>query len=97
MSAFFCISGTLLFYVISERYTCLNAGLGSEQLAIIDFIVLSQGQTFVGMGLSSFSFYLREYRSMMGCMPLSTVLIDRQKGKEGNIWVDLFAKAAKVL
>ncbi len=71
-------------------------GLGSEQLAIVDFLVLLEGRSFVGMGLSSFSFLLRERRSMQGYLPSSTGLIDRQTGVKGNVWVDLFARAAKV-
>lgn len=53
-----------------------TAGLNSEQKALVDFLVLSQGRAFVGFGSSTFSFYLREYRALHS-MPRSTsVLVD---------------------
>lgn len=63
----------------------------------MDFLVLLHGQSFVGMGLSSFSFYVRECRTIMGFMPFSSILINREHGVEGNKWIDLFARAAKVV
>ncbi len=35
------------------------ADLNTEQLALLDFLVLAQCQTFVGIGSSTFSVYLR--------------------------------------
>lgn len=40
------------------------AGLNSEQKALLDFLVLAQGQRFAGFGSSTFSFYLREFRAL---------------------------------
>ena len=56
---------------------CLpHAALSSEQKALLDFLVLANGDAFVGFGTSTFSFYLREYRALQG-MPRSTsVLVD---------------------
>jgi hypothetical protein len=43
-----------------------TAGLHSEQLALIDFLVLVQSRAFVGIGTRSYSMFLREYRHVMG-------------------------------
>ena len=42
------------------------AQFNTEQLALIDFLVLSKSRTFVGIGSSTFSVYLREYRKIQG-------------------------------
>ncbi|GAX73979.1 hypothetical protein CEUSTIGMA_g1429.t1 [Chlamydomonas eustigma] len=42
------------------------AQYNTEQLALLDFLVLAQCQTFVGIGTSTFSVYLREYRRLHG-------------------------------
>jgi hypothetical protein len=40
------------------------AGLHSEQRGLIDFLVLAKSTRFVGFGPSTYSFFLREYRTM---------------------------------
>jgi hypothetical protein len=40
------------------------AGLHSEQRGLIDFLVLAHSSRFVGFGPSTYSFFLREYRTM---------------------------------
>ena len=40
------------------------AGLHSEQRGLIDFLVLAHSTRFVGFGPSTYSFFLREYRTM---------------------------------
>jgi len=42
------------------------AALNSEQAALLDFLVLSKSKTFVGLGSSTFSVFLREYRRLHG-------------------------------
>ena len=63
---------------ISEVLTTV-AGLDSEQKALLDFIVLSQASSFVGFGPSTFSFYLKEYRSLLGVDRSSSVLVSAPK------------------
>lgn len=53
-----------------------NAELNSEQKALLDFLVLAQGSAFVGFGSSTFSFYLREFRSLAGIPRSTSVLVD---------------------
>jgi hypothetical protein len=51
--------------IAHRRASCgWRAELNSEQKALLDFIVLARAQRFVGFGSSTFSFYLREYRSL---------------------------------
>lgn len=70
----------------------LHAGLNSEQKALLDLLVLAQGHSFVGFGSSTFSFYLREFRSLSGVPPARSVLVDASV-----IGTDsLFADAGKV-
>jgi hypothetical protein len=54
----------------------LHAALSSEQLALLDFLVLARGRAFVGFGSSTFSFYLREYRALQGLPRGTSVLVD---------------------
>ena len=49
-------------YVSADELAVLN----TEQLALLDFLVLAQCHTFVGIGSSTFSVYLREYRRLHG-------------------------------
>lgn len=49
----------------------MPAGLHSEQLALIDFIVLSRAERLLGDSRSTFSMFLREYRLLRG-MPRET-------------------------
>lgn len=50
--------------------------MNSEQKALLDFLVLSNGKYFVGFGSSTFSFYLREYRALQSIPRSSSVLVD---------------------
>lgn len=50
-------------------------GLASEQKAVVDFLVLARGFRSVGLGFSSFSYYLRQYRVLQGLPYDSSVLI----------------------
>lgn len=69
------------------------AGLNSEQKAAVDFLVLARSKYFVGLGSSTFSFYLREHRALEGISRKSTVLVDASKiGTD-----DLFASAGVVV
>ena len=52
------------------------AGLASEQLALVDFLVLAQGYRFVGFGSSTFSFYLQQFRALQGLSLGSSVLVN---------------------
>ena len=49
-------------------------GLASEQKALLDFLVLTKAERFVGFGSSTFSFYLRQHRLLMGFPENSSVL-----------------------
>jgi hypothetical protein len=65
--------------------------LNSEQKALLDFLVLYHGDSFVGFGTSTFSFYLREYRTMDGVPTSKSILVDASA-----IGTDhLFSEAAK--
>jgi len=69
------------------------AALNSEQKAAVDFLVLARSRAFVGLGSSTFSFYLREHRALEGIPRNSTVLVDASKiGTD-----DLFASAGVVV
>jgi hypothetical protein len=62
-------------------------------VAQVDFLVLAKSSKFVGISVSTFSFFLREYRSLMGVERDSAVLIDGSAvGTER-----LFADAAVVV
>jgi hypothetical protein len=70
------------------------AGLTSEQSALVDFLVLARCARFVGFGSSTFSFYLREHRALVGGLPRSSsILVDASA-----IGTDaLFAAAGQVV
>ncbi|CAL5219417.1 g1245 [Coccomyxa viridis] len=51
-------------------------GLASEQKALVDFLVLARGARYVGFGSSTFSFFLREHRTLQGLPRSSSVLVD---------------------
>lgn len=55
--------------------------------------MLAQGHSFVGFGSSTFSYYLREFRSLMGKPPALSVLVDASV--IGTDW--LFQAAGKVV
>mmetsp|Transcript_3827 Transcript_3827/g.11047 ORF Transcript_3827/g.11047 Transcript_3827/m.11047 type:complete len:533 (-) Transcript_3827:775-2373(-) len=52
------------------------AALNSEQKALLDFLVLAKGKAFVGLGSSTFSFYLREYRVLKDLPRSTSVIVD---------------------
>lgn len=54
-------------------------GLNPEQEALVDFLVLSNSNNFVGLGSSTFSVYLREYRVLLGHPRLADVFVDTSK------------------
>lgn len=51
------------------------SALHSEQRAAVDFLVLVRAQRFVGVQISSFSFFAVEYRKMHGIAPERNLLI----------------------
>ena len=51
------------------------SALHSEQKAAVDFLVLVQAESFVGVQISSFSFFAAEYRKMLGTPPEHNHLI----------------------
>ncbi|PSC70539.1 alternative oxidase [Micractinium conductrix] len=59
-------------YIPQEELETLN----SEQKALLDFLVLARSQRFVGFGSSTFSFYLREYRTLHGMLRATSGLVD---------------------
>ena len=52
------------------------AALSSEQKALLDFLVLARGQRLVGISSSTFSYFLREYRTLGGLPRSASVLAD---------------------
>jgi hypothetical protein len=50
--------------VFKEKYLTRSdmEGLHPEQLALVDFLVLAQCRHFVGISVSTFSVFIREYR-----------------------------------
>ncbi len=72
--------------------SCCAAGLNSEQLALLDFLILARAEKFVGFGPSTFSFYLREHRLLHGILPSKSVLVNASRiGTD-----ELFARSALV-
>ena len=69
-------------------------GLHLEQQALLDFLVLVRCRAFVGIGTSTFSVFLREYRHVMGLAPRGSAhLVSGAKiGTDG-----LFAASAVLL
>lgn len=57
------------------------AGLNSEQLALLDFLILARSHKFVGFGPSTFSTYLKEHRILHG-RPPSLRWEEAKRGKE---------------
>ena len=56
-----------------------NSELGflhSEQKALVDLLVLTKAQAFVGFEPSTFSFYTSQYRMLLGFKPESSVLVE---------------------
>ena len=50
--------------------------LHSEQKALIDLLVLTRAQAFVGFEPSTFSFYVSQFRMLLGFNPESSVLVE---------------------
>lgn len=50
--------------------------LHSEQKALIDLLVLIKADAFVGFEPSTFSFYVSQYRILLGSKPESSVLVE---------------------
>jgi hypothetical protein len=50
--------------------------LSSEQTALVDFLVLAKARRLVGISVSTFSWFLREYRALQGLARDSTLLVD---------------------
>jgi hypothetical protein len=68
------------------------AGLNSEQLALLDFLILARSHKFVGFGPSTFSTYLREHRTLHGTPPARSLLVNASR-----IGTDaMFARSALV-
>ena len=51
------------------------AGVRNEQSGLIDFLVMRKAAKLVGIGVSTFSFYLAELRLMDGVPPVDTELL----------------------
>lgn len=67
--------------------------LTSEQKALLDFLVLAEGKAFVGLGASTFAYFLREHRALQRRPKSTTVLVDSSR-----IGTDpLFFSAATVI
>ena len=60
--------------ISKPNHACSGAGTAglSEALALVDFMVLMRARRFVGFGLSSFSWGVREYRCLAGSPPATT-------------------------
>lgn len=70
----------------------LGAGLNSEQLALLDFLILARSNKFVGFGPSTFSTFLREHRTLHGTPPAHSLLVNASR-----IGTDsMFARSALV-
>ena len=68
------------------------AGLNSEQLALLDFLILARAEKYVGFAPSTFSFYLREHRMLHGGAPSQSILVNASRiGTD-----ELFARSALV-
>lgn len=67
-------------------------GLNPEQLALLDLLILARARTFLGLGCSTFSWFLAEYRTMHGHPPYESLLINATRvGTD-----DLFRQAATI-
>ena len=52
-----------------------NAGLKSEELAAVDFLVLANCRSFVGFADSTFSIYVPQFQSFLGYPPSVSVFV----------------------
>jgi hypothetical protein len=55
------------------------AALNPEQGALVDFLVIANADAFVGIGSSTFSAYLREYRVLLGHSRAADAFVDTSK------------------
>lgn len=62
-------------YISQEELRKLN----TEQQALVDFLVLANARKLVGLGSSTFSVYLREYRVLLGHNRASNRFIDTSR------------------
>jgi hypothetical protein len=64
-----------------ERYLPKEtlASLNPEQNALVDFLVIANADAFVGIGSSTFSAYLREYRVLLGHPRSADAFVDTSK------------------
>jgi hypothetical protein len=58
---------------------CPASGLNSEQLALLDFLILARAEKFVGFGPSTFSTYLQEHRVLHGTPPANSLLVNASR------------------
>ena len=68
------------FYQVLHHHTIWMrgsgyVGLGSEQEALLDFMVLARCRAFVGFGGSSFSFFLPQYKALQDLPVGPSVLV----------------------
>ena len=63
--------------VYKELFLYANVlnGVSNEQSALVDYLVLLAANSFVGSGLSTFSWFLQEERIMHGANPRNTYLM----------------------
>lgn len=59
----------------------LLSELHSEQLALLDFLVLAEAQYFVGFMASLMSYFCQEYRMLQGKSRLTSYLIDAHRDR----------------
>jgi len=88
---FYDLGGEFLFkeaFLLPEELDKLK----SEQMALVDFLVLSKAEKFVGFDASSFSYFLREYRALEGRAKNTT----RFANSQARGTVKLFKEAGTV-
>ena len=63
-------------FVYKEKYLNeTDLRICNEQSALVDFLVMQESSQFVGVGISTFSFYLAEARLLRGLDPIQNELI----------------------
>jgi hypothetical protein len=62
-------------YLPKEQLAALNP----EQGALVDFLVIANADSFVGIGSSTFSAYLRDYRVLLGHSRAADAFVDTSK------------------
>ena len=61
--------------MMDQAREALCTGLNAEQNALVDFLVLVKSNLFVGFSPSTFSYFIREYRTLMGIPRSSSYLL----------------------